>query len=129
MGQPMARERTVSRESARILVLHSAPVGRIRGCDDRQIEVNQAAVVHRRPLTSIDPVGIMADAARRSDIHDVQTMPREALITKNTVAIIATRTTARKNQRRRSRRRGRDKQRVKLDVTQSPGVRMRKIDA
>ena len=57
--------------------------------DDRGIEVNQVRVAFGSPLRNADPMWVMAGAAGRVVVADVQSVTVEALIGQYTVPVVA----------------------------------------
>ncbi len=90
MRQAVASQRTVACQAACIDELHSSAARRVRRHHDRHIEVDQAAVVHAGSLAAVDAVRVVADAARRSQVHDVPAVQREAFVIENAFTPVTT---------------------------------------
>lgn len=89
MHHAVARKRTVAGKSPGVFVLQS-PTGRcIRRLHDRQIKVYQVTVVRTIALTTIDAVGVMADAARSANRHDVAPVQWKALVIEDALPAMA----------------------------------------
>ena len=74
MREAVAGQRAGPREPSRIGIFDAPATRRIRRHHNTQVEVDQTAMVYARPLASIDAVGIVAHAARRSKLDDVPTV-------------------------------------------------------
>lgn len=88
MGEPVARQRTASRESPGVTKLDARPADARGGHHDGEIKVDQAGVVDTVPLRTVHAVCIMAGTARRPQVDDVAAMQREALVSQNTLTAV-----------------------------------------
>ena len=90
MGHVVARQGAVAGESPGVLVLDSSSARRIGGHDHGKIEVNQTAVIDAVSLAAVGSVGVMTNAARRSDVDDVPAVQRKTFVVENAFPAVAT---------------------------------------
>ena len=85
----VTHQSAVAGESTGVDERNAPPAWRVGRRDNGKVEVHQIAVVATVALSAIDAVRVVADAAWRTQVHDVQSVEREALVTDDALSTVA----------------------------------------
>ena len=85
----VTHQSAVAGESTGVDERNAPPAWRVGRRDNGKVEVHQIAVVATVALSAIDAVRVVADAAWRTQVHDVQSVEREALVPDDALSTVA----------------------------------------